>query len=64
MKKYALKNNEIITSASKIYNIFINEFGTINLNYDSLTIEEKEKMINRYKKKKNFDEKEQIEKKR
>ena len=32
----------------------------VDLNYDSLTIEEKEKMLNRYKKK-NFDEKEQIE---
>ena len=54
MKKYALKNNDIITSSSKLYNTFINEFGIVNLNFESLTIEEKEKMINRYKKKKIF----------
>jgi len=61
LKKYALKNNDIITSSSKLYNTFINEFGIVNLNFESLTIEEKEKMIIRYKKKKNIDENEQIE---
>jgi hypothetical protein len=36
LKKFAIKNDETITSYSKLYNLFLEEFGEIKLNFDSL----------------------------
>ena len=60
LKKYAIKNNEIITSFTKLYNLFVEEFGKIALNCNSLTAEEKEKIILKYKKNKNINGNEKI----
>ena len=51
LKQYAtIKNNVRITSASKFYNIFIEEFGEIELDYSILNTEEKEKLMQIIKK--------------
>ena len=51
LKQYAtIKNNVRITSASKFYNIFIEEFGEIDLDYSILNTEEKEKLMQIIKK--------------
>lgn len=50
LKKYAVKNNAKVTSASKLYNIFNEEFGEIDLDYDSLNAYEKEKYLQKIKK--------------
>ena len=61
LKKYAIKNNNIVTSISKLVNIFTEEFGNIKLNYDTLTIEEKNKYINKYRKTKKLNDDENID---
>ena len=60
LKKYALKNNEIITSFTKLYNLFFEEFGEIILNENTLTSEEKDKLIFRYKKTNNIQNEDNI----
>ena len=60
LKLYVIKNNEIISSVSKLYNIFNDEFGEIKLNYNSLTNEEKNLLISRYKKRKKISEKDNV----
>ena len=54
IKKYAIKHNEECTSAAKLFNIFTEEFGHIELDYNSLTEEEQNKYIERFKNKKKF----------
>ena len=51
IKKYAIKHNEECTFASKLFNIFNEEFGKIDIDYNSLTDNEK---INYLKRKKNY----------
>ena len=60
LKLYVIKNNEIISSVAKLYNIFNDEFGEIKLNYNSLTNEEKNLLISRYKKRKKISEKDNV----
>ena len=60
IKKYAIKHNDRSTSASKLYNIFTEEFGNIKLDYSSISTEEKNKWLERYKKKKNLNDIENI----
>ena len=50
LKKYAIKNNIKVTSASKLFNIFSEEYGTIELDYNSINDEEKVKLIKTIKK--------------
>ena len=50
LKKYAIKNNIKVTSSSKLFNIFSEEYGTIELDYNSINDEEKVKLIKKIKK--------------
>ena len=50
LKKYAIKNNIKITSASKLFNIFSKEFGNVEIDYNSINEEEKKRYIKKIKK--------------
>ena len=50
LKKYAIKNNIKVTSSSKLFNIFSEEYGTYELDYNSINHEEKVKLIKKIKK--------------
>ena len=52
LKLYVIKNNDAISSAAKLYNLFIEEYGEIIINYEDITEDEKIKIISAYKKKK------------
>lgn len=52
LKLYVIKKNDIISSAAKLYNLFIEEYGEIILNYEDISEDEKNKLITTYKKKK------------
>jgi len=60
IKKYAIKHNEECTSASKLFNIFNEEFGKIDIDYNSLTDNEKINYLEKYKKKKKLSDSDNI----
>jgi len=54
LKKFAIKHYEQLTSASKLYGIFYNEFEDYEINYNIFPEETKKKYISKYKKQKIF----------
>lgn len=49
-KVYLEKHSEIGNSSQKLINTFNTEYGEINIDYDSISKEEKDKLIINYKK--------------
>ena len=48
MKKFAIKNNELITSFSKLYNIVIKEFGEIEIEMIPIPIKKRDEYGNKF----------------
>ena len=55
LKEIALSNFNIGINSKKLKEFFVNQFGDLNYNYSLISIEEKNKIISNYKKKKNID---------
>ena len=51
IKKFAILNNDKCTSSSKLHNLLIEKFGDFQINYDDISREEKELLIEKYRKK-------------
>ena len=55
IKKFAIINNDKCTSSSKLYNLLIEQFGNFEINYDDISTEEKELIIEKYRKRKKLE---------
>ena len=55
VKIYALKNIAICNSPSKIFSLIKEKYGNININYNSINSEQKNKLISQYSRRKNIE---------
>ena len=55
VKIFSLKNIEICNSPSKIFSLIKEKYGNININYNSINSEQKNKLISQYSRRKNIE---------
>ena len=55
LKAFAIKNNSKCSSSAELLSLFIEEYGNISINYETIADDIKNKKLENYKKKKNLD---------
>ncbi len=55
VKIFSLKNIKICNSPSKIFSLMKEKFGNININYNTINSEQKNKLISKYSRRKNIE---------